>query len=153
MNTSNLTITLQNRKAFKKILDSLNVEQINKIPTGFNNNVLWNVGHIIAVQQRLIYGLAGQKYFLDKVFVNSFLPGTKPDEYYNEAMINDIKLWLVVTYDQMIMDINDNKFLTYTPFTTALRYEINDLDSAIAFNLYHEALHMGHILNIKKHLY
>lgn len=152
MNSSNLTITLQNRKAFKKILDSLTVAQTNKIPSGFNNNVLWNIGHIIAVQQRLIYGLAGQSYFLDKAVVNKFLPGTKPDEYYDEAMINDIKLWLVTTYDQMLIDIKDNKFLSYTPFTTALKFEINDVNSAIAFNLYHEALHMGHILNLIRFL-
>ena len=51
---ANLAITLQNRKACKKILDSLSIDQINQIPTGFNNNILWNCAHILAVQQMLL---------------------------------------------------------------------------------------------------
>ena len=51
-----------------------------------------------------------------------------------------------------IADINEAKFQVFNPFLTALRFEINDLEKAVAFNQYHEALHMGHILNLRKFL-
>jgi uncharacterized damage-inducible protein DinB len=38
----------------QRILDEishLSVEQLNKVPTGFNNNIIWNLGHMIAAQQ------------------------------------------------------------------------------------------------------
>ncbi len=150
MSSEILTIMLQNRKALKKIMDVMSTDQLNKIPSGFNNNIVWNVGHVIAVQQRLIYGLAGVHYSIDKEIVKTFLPGTSPDKYYDNVLIADIKQFLVTTYTQMITDINEDKFLTYAPFSTSLRYDIKDLSSALTFNFYHEALHMGHILNLMK---
>ncbi len=148
----NLAITLQNRKAFKKILDSHSIEQINHIPAGFNNNILWNCAHIIAVQQMLTYGLTNQTFSIGEEFVFRFAPGTKPDGLYNEVFVNEVKAMLFSSFEQIQIDIKTEKFSVFNPFLTALRFEINDLDKAIAFNQYHEALHMGHILNIRKFL-
>ena len=150
MNQSNLAVLLQNRKVLKKLLDSLSPEQINKIPIGFNNNVLWNVAHVIAVQQILLYGLSNQPVVVEKNFVNRFSPGTKPDVFYDETMISEVKSLLAFSYDRLIQDIQSNMFGSFNPYSTALRFEINDLESAITFNLYHETLHTGHILNLRK---
>lgn len=149
---ANLAITLQNRKACKKILDSLSIEQINHIPSGFNNNFLWNCAHIIAVQQMLTYGLTNQSFTVGKEFVFRFSPGTKPDDLYSESFVSDIKAMLFSSFDQLQFDIQADRFKEFNPFLTALKFEINDLEKAVAFNQYHEALHMGHILNIRKFL-
>jgi hypothetical protein len=149
---ANLTITIQNRKALKRIMDSLNVDQINHIPAGFNNNILWNCAHVIAVQQMLTYGLTNQPFTVEKEFVFKFAPGTKPDEFYTEAFINEIKSMLFTSIEQLEIDIKTESFFAFNPFLTALKFEINDLEKAVAFNQYHEALHMGHILNIRKFL-
>jgi hypothetical protein len=149
---ANLAITLQNRKACKKILDSLSIDQINQIPTGFNNNILWNCAHILAVQQMLTYGLINQTFTVDKAFVFRFSPGTKPDGSYDEPFVNEVKALLFSTFEQLREDINTEIFQEFNPFLTALKFEINDRGKAVAFNQYHEALHMGHILNIRKFL-
>jgi DinB superfamily len=148
----NLAITLQNRKACKKILDSLSIDQINQIPAGFNNNILWNCAHIIAVQQMLTYGLTNQPFAVDKSFVFRFSPGTKPEGWYDEPFINEVKALLFSTFEQLREDINSDVFQKFNPFLTALKFEINDLEKAVAFNQYHEALHMGNILDIRKFL-
>jgi len=149
---TNLAITLQNRKACKKILDSLSIDQINQIPTGFNNNILWNCAHIIAVQQMLTYGLANQSFTVGKEFVFRFSPGTKPDGWYDESIVNEVKALLFSSFEQLQLDIQENRLQEFNPFLTALKFEINDLEKALAFNQYHEALHMGHILSISKFL-
>lgn len=149
---ANLAITLQNRKACKKMLDSLSPEQINQIPAGFNNNILWNCAHIVAVQQMLTYGLTNPSFAVPKEFVFRFSPGTKPDGWFDDNFVQEIKSLLFSSFEQFQYDIAQNKFDVFNPFMTALKFEINDLEKAVAFNQYHEALHMGHILNLRKFL-
>ena len=34
-----------------KMLNELSTEQLNKVPAGFNNNIIWNAAHMVAAQQ------------------------------------------------------------------------------------------------------
>lgn len=145
-----ISITLQNRKALKKILDFHTLDQINLIPNGFNNNILWNCAHVIAVQQMLTYGLNNLPFGIPKEFVFRFMPGTKPDIVYDTAFVDEVKSLLFTSFEQFQSDIVENKFVAFNPFMTALKFEINDIEKAVAFNQYHESLHMGHILNLMK---
>lgn len=47
------------REVILKILDNYTLEQLNKIPEGFSNNLIWNAGHCLSVQQALVYKLSG----------------------------------------------------------------------------------------------
>ena len=48
-----------NRKLYLNFLNTYNLEQLNKIPDGFSNNIIWNIGHIVVSQQALVYRLSG----------------------------------------------------------------------------------------------
>lgn len=48
-----------NRNIYKAFLENYSLEQLNKIPNGFSNNLIWNLGHIIVAQQGLVYSLSG----------------------------------------------------------------------------------------------
>lgn len=39
------SITKTSRKALSHLLDIIPLEQLNKIPEGFNNNIIWNIAH------------------------------------------------------------------------------------------------------------
>ncbi|MBC7884497.1 MAG: DinB family protein [Saprospiraceae bacterium] len=149
---SNLTITIQNRKAFKKILDSLSIEQINKIPQGFNNNIIWNAAHVLSIQQMLTYALGNLPFTLPKDQILEFNMGTRPQKEYVDEFIDQIKSQFFSTHDQLVQDISENKFETFNPFMTAIKVEVINIETAIAFNQYHEALHMGYMLNIRRFL-
>ena len=43
-------ICLKNRKLLEAFLDNFTLEQLNKIPEGFNNNIIWNIAHTIVTQ-------------------------------------------------------------------------------------------------------
>lgn len=148
--TSPLGIIIQNRKAFKKIIDGMSASQLNTIPTGFNNNIYWNVAHVIAVQQRLIYGLAGIQFTVPQDFVKEFAPGTKPERVYLAPDITYLLELLLTSSSALVSDLEEGKFTGVQPFTTALNFEIKSIEDAVSFNLFHEALHMGHILNLRK---
>ena len=44
---SQFHIIKENRKLFIRMMEELTIEQLNEIPTGFNNNMAWNFGHAV----------------------------------------------------------------------------------------------------------
>jgi hypothetical protein len=134
---------LQNRKLLKKLLSSVDDRQANEIPAGFNNNIIWNCAHVIAVQQSLIYQLCGKSPFADKTIVKQFNIGTKPAEYYDAAFINSIGDLLYNTSVRMGEDLSNENFVVLQPFMTAIKVEITNIEEALAFTNYHEGLHLG----------
>lgn len=44
----------QSRDALHEMTDGLTVEQFNYIPEGYQNNIIWNMGHIITVSERIL---------------------------------------------------------------------------------------------------
>ena len=49
----------KSRDLVLKELEGLTLEQIHTIPTGFKNNIAWNLAHIVITQQLLHYKLSG----------------------------------------------------------------------------------------------
>lgn len=56
---STLKFIKQARTAFIELLDGLTLEQLNTVPEGFNNNIIWNFGHIVVSTQTLVYVRTG----------------------------------------------------------------------------------------------
>ena len=47
------------RGLYKNFLDNYSLEQLNTIPSGMSNNLIWNLGHVVVSQQKLVYALSG----------------------------------------------------------------------------------------------
>jgi len=61
--------------AYLKFFENYSLEQLNRIPDGFSNNLIWNIGHIIATQHKLIYiGSEVEGHIPDQIF-NSYQSG------------------------------------------------------------------------------
>jgi len=54
-----LEVLSNTRKFYNKFLEKTSLDDLNKIPQGFNNNIIWNIGHIVVTQQLLAYKLSG----------------------------------------------------------------------------------------------
>ncbi len=52
-------ITVKNRQIMASFLDSFSLEELNKVPKEFNNNIIWNIAHLVVTQQLLTYNLSG----------------------------------------------------------------------------------------------
>ena len=48
------------RNKLLSLVEELTTEEMNYIPTGFKNNLAWQIGHLVVSQQILCYKLAGQ---------------------------------------------------------------------------------------------
>ena len=126
-----------------RTIKRITTEQFNKIPEGFNNNIIWNLGHMIAAQQGVCYIRAGLAPRLGEDFINTFKSGTKPERTFSDAEIENIKSLLFTTLDQLEEDYSHNIFGGYIAWSTRYGVEIGSIDDAINFLPFHEGLHSG----------
>lgn len=143
-------INLKLRNLFKGVINRLEVDQLNKIPKGFNNNIIWNIGHIIVTQQILIYQFSGVKPLVEQDFMDTYRKGTTPGEILASSEIQIIRTLLEDTIRQTRSDYENGIFKTYTSYTTSTKSQLTSVDKAIEFNNSHEGIHLGYILALQK---
>lgn len=131
-------------------IETLSIEQLNKIPQGFNNNIIWNVGHLTAAQQGVCYTRAGVKPVVDEQYLAPFRPGTKPERLFDDGEVKTIKEILLSSLDLLEADYNSNIFSNYTTWTTRYGVTLSSIEDAIKFLNFHEGLHAGYIASLKK---
>ncbi len=140
------------RSNFLKVLDGLTDEHLNKIPDGFNNNVIWNFAHNLATQQLLCYKLTGAEMRLGNSVIEKYRKGTSPDEPATVAEIQRLKLIALESCDWLLEDYKAGK-LTENPFneyTTSYNITLKSVEDAIRFNNVHESLHLGYAMALRK---
>jgi hypothetical protein len=93
-------ITLKNRALFKAFLENLTLDQLNKIPKGFNNNIFWNIAHTVATQQLLVYKLSGVPMLLEDSFVDTYRKGTKTEHNATQEVVDFVKTLLFSTIEK-----------------------------------------------------
>src|SRR5689334_3102911 len=131
-------------------INDLTNEQLNRMLPGFNNNIIWNLGHLVASQQGICYERAGLGIKVPEDFFNSYKPGSKPERSVNDAEIEQIKKLLFSSLDAFEQDYQNGLWPSYPAWTSRSGIEINSIDKAIDFIHYHEGLHSGYILTMKR---
>lgn len=143
-------ITKTSRNIIAGFLENYTLEQLNKVPQGFNNNLIWNIAHIVVVQQMLVYNLSGLPMMVSPEMVNAYKRGTKPERDVTQHEVNEIKALLTQCIDQTEKDFAAGIFKSYNEFTTMTGFNLKTAEGAMAFNCYHEALHTGVMMSIRK---
>ncbi|HEY0091232.1 MAG TPA: DinB family protein [Flavobacterium sp.] len=143
-------ITRTSRKVLSQFLQNYSIEQLNTIPLGFNNNLIWNIGHIIVVQQMLVYKLSGLPMMVSDDMVEKYKKGTKPETMILQPEIDEIQSLLFETINQTKADLNSAIFKNYNEFTSMTGFTMKNAEDAMAFNYYHEAIHTGMMMSIRK---
>ena len=139
-----------NRKLHLEFLEKNTLEQLNKIPDGFKNNLIWNVGHIITTQQGLIYRLSGLPVMISKEFHNKYKYCSLPPQTTTKEEVEEIKGLLISLIQQTKDDYTNGKFISFTPYETHIGFHLATFEEAINFNNYHEGIHLGIMMNIRK---
>ena len=147
---STFNINKTSRNILLTFLENHSLEQLNKIPEGFSNNLIWNIGHIIVVQQMLVYKLSDLPMLVSNEMVEKYRKGTKPEHNIEQVEVDEIKTLLFTTSKQTEKDFSENVFRNYAEFTTGTGYRLTSAKDAIEFSNFHEALHIGIMMQIKK---
>lgn len=134
-----------------RIIDGLSIAQLNHIPHGFNNNLIWNLAHALVTQQILVYKFSGLPVNVPASWVDSFKKGSSPkDTFVDETAKNEIVHQLTKTIEILEADIQAGKFSQYEVYTTSFGLTLNDAHEAIQFNNIHEAMHLGYMMALKR---
>ena len=142
--------TVKNRKLLHKILDSTPKDKLLKIPEGFRNNIWWNIAHVVVTQQLLVYKFSGLQIRIPEAYVDKFKKGSVPDGSATDEEIKEIGDFLLSTAEWAKEDYENGLFETYNEYTTSLNVTLGGVEDAMTFNVFHEGLHLGAILALKK---
>lgn len=143
-------INQSSRKTIESILDGHTLEQLNTIPEGFSNNLIWNIGHIIVVQQMLVYKLSGLTMMVSEEVVDKYKRGSRPEHSVTQEEVNEFKKLLWSTVEQTKKDFANGIFKNFSEFTSLTGYTMKSAKDAMEFNNYHEAIHTGIMMQIRK---
>ncbi len=134
----------KSREALYNLAKDMPLELLNQIPEGFNNNIIWNIGHIVAVQQLLVYGLSKTPFVVDQFIIDHFRNKTKPERTYTGEEVDMVLSSLETSIVQMNKDYTDKKFGPCTPFISkSFNTTFDTIEEIITFNIFHEGLHSG----------
>jgi hypothetical protein len=132
------------------LIENLTVEQLNYIPQGFNNNLIWNLAHLISGQQGICYTRAGLPIVVDDKYYTPYRPDTKPEQFIDATEIAIIKQLFITSINRLETDIQDNIFTNYPAWISRYGTEITSFDDAMDFLPFHEGLHCGYIMALKR---
>ncbi len=148
MNT--FTTLRQIRKNILSVIEAYDNEQLNYIPEGFNNNLIWNLGHVIITQQLLCYKLSNLQVNVNPDLVDRYRKGSKPEGPVSDEEIELIKGYTFSTVDKMEADYKAGLFKEYKEYSTSFGLTLSNSEQAMEFNNAHEGMHLGFVLALKK---
>jgi len=144
-----IDILKKQRLAILNQVDLLSLDQLNYIPIGFNNNILWNLGHMVSTQHGVCYK-PGTILPIDQVFFDAYKSRTRPEKIYTSDDLSAIKALFISTLDHLDAQIENGAFSNYTAWTTREGFEVRNIDDAIRLLTLHEGIHTGTIMALKK---
>lgn len=136
-----------NRKYLIKVLEETSLEDLNKIPKGFNNNIIWNIAHIVVSQQVLVYKLSGLPTMVNDELIEKYKKGTRPEGPVTQNEVEEIKKLILPPVIKTKEDYKNGVFKQFNEYTVATTGNtLKTVEDALKFNLFHEGLHCGYIM-------
>lgn len=147
-----IALLKQTRKLTLKIYNGLSQDQMLAIPEGFNNNLLWNLGHVVITQQLLCYKLSGNDMLIDDGLADQLRKGTGPKDWEATPDVEQLRELAVSLPERLEQDYAAGLFKDYNTYETSAGVTLNNIDDAINFNNFHEGIHVGYALALKRAL-
>ncbi|PRD54111.1 DinB family protein [Sphingobacterium gobiense] len=146
--TETFKFILDTRKAFIQLLEGLSLEQINQIPTGFNNNIIWNFGHIVVSTQTLCYVRTGITSDTSSVkYLEAYKKGSKPTYFVSEEEVAELKNLALSTIEKIDEDYKKGVFQNIQPYDTATYgATLHNFADVLITTSGHDNLHLGYAI-------
>ena len=143
-------ITEKIHEIYHKVLTGTPEDQLFKIPSPHNNNLFWNIAHVLVTEQLLIYKLSALTPKLDGDLIKKYSKGTFPEESVSKEVIEQVADGLLKAPGWIREDYKKGIFKDFIPYTTSAQVTLNNVEDAISFNLVHLGIHYGTIRSMQK---
>lgn len=129
-----------------RLTEGLAPERLTAIPPGWNNNLLWHLGHLAVSQQLLHNGLAGLPLEVPDAALARFRKGTSPRDWDATPDVAEVRRWLAELPARLAADYAAGRFRSFRRYETSTGIVLHDIEEAIAFNNVHEGMHAGQVI-------
>lgn len=148
MSQASIEIYRRIRSELHSAVKELSSERLHAVPAGFDNNIAWNIGHLLVVQQRLIYARCGLPLTILDEMNPLFMPGTSPADWQTPPDAKALVEMLMPQHEQLERDFAAGLFseTSYELFTPSSGVAIDNINDALVFNIFHESQHFGFVL-------
>ncbi|WP_181347636.1 DinB family protein [Thalassobacillus sp. CUG 92003] len=124
---------------------------LDTVPKGFNNSLRWNFGHILVVQEKLVYGFTGEDKQLPEQYVSFFSPRTSPSQWESTPpRAEEIQSYLQAQTSQIKQTFANRLHEKRDQPMQIGSFHLATLEEAMTFSLYHESIHQGTIIGLKR---
>lgn len=132
------------RAEIMKTLEDVSPEMADIIPTGFNNNLHWQVGHVLYAGERHLFPGKGK---LPQEYAYLFDSGTTPLS--SSEAVPSLETLIIQLKEQhvRIHNIPDTAFEEKLPMP---RPGLETFGEFAAMMAYHEAMHLGQMQSLKR---
>ncbi|NQX77472.1 DinB family protein [Gilvibacter sp.] len=144
--------TYKTRLILDRFLENLSLEQLNTVPPNFRNNIFWNIKHVVVTQQLLVYNLSGLPMAITENEVAGYRKGSQVTGDVDQEAVDLLRKQLFSLLDKTRADYNKGLFSRYKEYMVTTGTTLTDVDEAIEFNNFHEGLHLGYVMAIKRAL-
>jgi len=131
-------------------LEGLTTEQLNHIPEGYNNNMIWQLGHVIAVQQGVTYPKAKLTPVIDEALMAQYGNGTKPETVLDAKAIAEMHALSARTLEQFEKDLANDLFRNYDSWSFPNGMTFDSIEDALQMLAFHEGMHYGYAQALKR---
>lgn len=139
------------RRVVERVLSLVAPEDLFRIPPGFVNHIGWNAAHIVVTQQNLCYNLSGVEPHVPAELIAKYRKGTGPSDG-DEASYHQVMGYLHKGHELLAEDYGNGRFKSFTPYSTSAGIKLESIEDAITFNNFHEGIHLGYIMALRKAL-
>lgn len=138
------------RGMFLAGIAELSEEEVDIVPNGYKNNIRWNIGHILLIQDYMLFGPEGMK--CPPYYGAMFAPGTSPADWKKdgpslETFVAQLKEQHVRVKEELHSRLNEP---LPKPFQLGDKGTIHTYGEMMIFTLFHEGMHIGYISSLKK---
>lgn len=135
------------RKETLDLVEDVSEEEAEVIPSGFNNNIRWNLGHIYLDQYLWIGAVTKEKTTIDPEYNNWFGFGTSPRNF-SDNTPSFAELKELLSSQPLKIKERYGDRLTEEMYTTEMG--MRTIEQVLVRTIYHEGLHAAAIQYLKR---
>ena len=139
------------RRLVDTVVSSVPPEDLFRVPGGFKNHVAWNAAHVVVTQQLLTYRLSGLEPYLSDDLIELYRKGSGPDAG-DEASYREVMAFLHEAPKRLAADYDEGRFESFSTYQTSAGLRLDCVEDAIGFNNFHEGIHVGYMMALRKAL-
>jgi hypothetical protein len=145
-----LSLIRNSRAFFLNTISNYSIEKLNQVPTGYSNSIIWNVAHVVATFDNLVYKLSMRPSQMNAEFIERYQKGTSHQQHTTVEEIAALKSLLTFQLDQFEIDYQSGMFTEFKEYKTSFGNTLNSVQESLSFDLIHEGIHIGYVLAMKK---